>query len=346
MICLLIRGQILTRLIIEIQKKQIIPFKKYRKMNQELIHKYLKGEALPPEKLEILAWIEANSENRKQFMQFRRLYDSSIWNENTEESTNYASQPQKRSFIIRFVREFSKVAAVIAIAVTATLFIQKSNQNTVPVLTQTIEVPQGQHVKLTLSDGTKVSLNSNSKFKFPSSFEADNRTVTLDGEGFFEVTHNARQPFHVLTTKCDIKVLGTTFNVLAYAHSTIFETSLLKGSVNISKLGTLDNILLKPNERAELKNGKLLQTAIETEDEFLWRKGIYVFNNEPITEIFKKLESYYQTKIIIQSKTLGKLNCTGKFQQSEGIDHIVRVLQKANNFEYKRDDQNNTITIL
>jgi len=315
-------------------------------MNQELIHKYLKGEALPKEKLDLLAWIEASAENRKQFMQFRRLYDSAIWDENTIESTNYDSQPQKRSFIIRFVREFSKVAAVIAIAVMTTLFIQKSNQNPIPVLTQTIEVPQGQYVKLTLSDGTKVSLNSNSKFKFPSSFDSDNRTVILDGEGYFEVSHNPQRPFHVITKKCDIKVLGTSFNVLAYNNSNIFETSLLKGSVQISNLKTTKVILLKPNEKAELENGKLLVKRIESEDEFLWKSGIYVFKDEPLSEIFQKLQSYYQIKINIQNKEIGKLKCTGKFRQKEGIEHIMKVLQKVNDFEYQQNEENNTIVIL
>jgi len=315
-------------------------------MNQELVYKYLKGEALPQEKLDILEWIEASAENRKQFMQFRRLYDSAIWSESTDDTTNHEIHPQKRSFTIRFIREFSKVAAIIAVAITTTLFIQKANQHPIAVFTQTIEVPQGQHVNLTLSDGTKVSLNSNSKFKFPSNFEAENRTVILDGEGFFEVTHNAQRPFHVLTKKCDIKVLGTTFNVIAYSNSTVFQTSLLKGSVKVSDLQTSDNLVLKPNERAEMLNGKLFQTSIESEDDFLWRKGIYVFKDEPLKEIFQKLESYYQTKIIIQNKAVGKLNCTGKFRQIEGLEHVMSVLQKANGFEYKRNEENNTIVIL
>ncbi len=315
-------------------------------MNQELVFKYLKGEALPQERLDILEWIEASAENRKQFMQFRRLYDAAIWSESTVKNSNRGLKPQKRSLTMRFVWEFSKVAAVIVFAVTTTLFIQKANKLPIAVLTQTIEVPQGQYVKLTLSDGTKVSLNSNSKFTFPSNFEANNRTVTLDGEGFFEVSHNAERPFHVLTKKCDIKVLGTTFNVLAYSNSTVFETSLLKGSVNVSSMENAEYVLLKPNERAEFKNGKLLQTSIESDDEFLWRKGIYVFKDEPLKEIFQKLESYYHTKIRIQNKEVGKLNCTGKFRQIEGIDHVMRVLQKANGFEYKRNEETNTIVIL
>jgi len=315
-------------------------------MDQELIDKYLKGDALPQEKLNILQWIEASAENRKEYMQFRRLYDSAIWNDEKDNSTNQSLKIKKRSFTFLFIKELMKVAAIILVAVTCTLFIQKEMVKPAPALTQTIEVPLGQHVNLTLSDGTKVSLNSNSKFNFPSTFDAKNRTVTLDGEGYFDVTHNPQRPFHVITKKCDIKVLGTTFNVLAYNNSKIFETSLLKGSVQIYDLNTTKIILLKPNEKAELENGKLLVKRIESEDDFLWKNGIYVFKDKPLTEIFQKLESYYQIKIDIQNKETGKLKCTGKFRQIEGIDHIMRVLQKANDFEFQQNEENNTIVIL
>ena len=170
-------------------------------MNQELVHKYLIGETLPEENLEMLSWIEASTENRKEFMQFRRLYDSAIWSENKVNTPGQESNSTQKNIAFRYVKEWMKVAAVIAFAVTGTLVFQKVNTKLIPSLTQTIEVPLGQHVNLTLSDGTKVSLNSNSKFQFPSTFDADSRKVILDGEGYFEVAHNAKKPFHVITKK-------------------------------------------------------------------------------------------------------------------------------------------------
>jgi transmembrane sensor len=314
-------------------------------MNQSLIHKYLKGEALEHEKLEMLEWIEANQENRKEFMRYRRLYDSAIWSENVDKSVNKEAQTQKRSLTLRFVREFSKVAAVIAIAVTTTLFIQKLNQNKNPVLSQTIEVPQGQYVHLTLSDGTRVSLNSNSKLIFPTAFSNDNRVVELDGEGYFEVAHNARKPFLVRTHKCDIKVLGTKFNVLAYKESKIFETSLVQGSVEVMNIESYEKQLLNPNEKVVLSNNQLLVSKMNNTDELLWRKGILVFENESLTEIFDKLTFYYDIHIVVNNKYLLEKTCTAKFRQKDGIDHIMRVLQKLHGFDFERNDSKNEILI-
>jgi ferric-dicitrate binding protein FerR (iron transport regulator) len=315
-------------------------------MNQGLIHKYLKGEASELDKIQMLEWIEVSDENRKEYMRYRRLYDSAIWSESDGKSINRDSQQKKRLLAIRYVREFSKVAAVIVIAVSMALFVHKSNQNQNPVLSQTIEVPQGQYVNLILSDGTKVSLNSNSKLIFPTTFTNDERTVKLDGEGYFEVAHNAKKPFHVITNKCDIKVLGTTFNVLAYSNSDVFETSLLKGSVQISNLSNSEKILLKPNEKAEFRDGKLLGSILENENDFLWRTGVYVFQNEPLIDILQKMESYYQTKIIINNVAVGQLRCTGKFKQKESIEEVIQVLRNLTHFNYKLDPITNEIIIM
>jgi ferric-dicitrate binding protein FerR (iron transport regulator) len=269
-----------------------------------------------------------------------------IWSENEGKFIKRDSKHHKRLFAIRFVREFSKVAAIIVFAVTSTLYIQKSIQNQDAVLSQTIEVPQGQYVNLTLSDGTKVSLNSNSKLIFPTTFRSDNRTVQLDGEGYFEVAHNAKKPFHVLTNKCDVKVLGTTFNVLAYSNSDVFETSLLKGSVQIINLNNSEKILLKPNEKAELRDGKLHGSILENENDFLWRTGVYVFQNEPLIDILQKMESYYQTKIIVNNVAIGQLRCTGKFRQKESIEDVIEVLKNLTHFNYKFDPTTNEFIIM
>jgi len=313
-------------------------------MNHSLIIKYLKGEALPHEKLEILTWIEADVQNKKQFLQFRQLYDAAIWADgNTNSSQNNSLNANKSPLIL--IKQWLKVAAIIVFTIGGTLFVQNINNKYRLPLSQIIEVPIGQHVNLTLSDGTKVSLNSNSSLQFPTSFDSDKRIVILDGEGYFEVAHNSNKPFHVMTQKCDVKVLGTTFNVLAYNSSSVFETSLLKGSVKINDLLTNQELLLKPNEQARLINGKLIASKLESEDGFLWRNGIYVFKKETFAEIFRKLENYYQINIIVRNTDIYQYTCTGKFRQKEGLEHIIKVLQSTNHFNYKRNDQNNSFTI-
>lgn len=315
-------------------------------MNQDLIQKYLKGETTTHENQEILQWIESNVENRKQFMQFRRLYDATIWHDTDTSISKADNITTKTTRFTPLVKRWMQVAAIITVAVIGTIFIQQNLfRSSEKIYTQIIEVPLGQRVNLTLSDGTKVSLNSNSKLHFPTSFKGNKRMVVLDGEGFFEVTHNADKPFHVLTNQCDIEVLGTTFNVLAYNNSDIFETSLLEGSVNIKNLRTSQSTLLKPNERASLETGRFVTTIFDTEDDFLWRNGIYVFKNELLTDVFKKLEQYYQINIIVKNRTISSSKCTGKFRQKEGIEHIIKVLQSANDFKYKRNEDKNTIVI-
>lgn len=312
-------------------------------MNQNIIHKYLKGETTSRENQEILNWIEASAENRKEFLHFRRLYDAAIWNEKEQSSTKREKDPVK---YFPFIRRWMQVAAVILIAITGTIFVQQRIfYSTDQIFTQTIEVPQGQRVNLTLSDGTRVTLNSNSKLHFPSSFSGNHRSVVLDGEGYFEVAHNKKRPFHVVTERCDIVVLGTTFNVLAYNNSSIFETSLIEGSVKVTEKQSNQTALLKPQEKVSIEGNKLVTQTFDTEDDFLWREGVYVFRNEDLTTVLRKLEQYYQTRIEVQNKGLSTRKCTGKFRQKEGIEHIIKVLQKVNSFEYQRDEDKNLIII-
>lgn len=311
-------------------------------MNQDLIHKYLKGETTSSENQEIMSWIEANAENRKEFLHYRRLYDAAIWNESGQASGN----TKKYVKSVPLIKRWMQVAAIIAIAITGTIFVQQRIFNsTDQIFTQTIEVPQGQRVNLTLSDGTRVTLNSNSKLHFPSSFSGNHRSVVLDGEGYFEVVHNKKRPFQVITERCEIEVLGTTFNVLAYNNSGVFETSLIEGSVKVTDKQFNQTALLKPQEKATIDGRQLLTQTFDSEDDFLWREGIYVFRNEELTTVFRKLEQYYQTRIEVRNKSLSANKCTGKFRQKEGIEQIIKVLQKVNNFKYQRLEEENMIII-
>lgn len=311
-------------------------------MNKEIIFKYLRGETDQNENIDVLEWIESDSEHRKLFMQYRRMYDMTIWM-----GTDQAKITERSNFFNRFLsaKQWMKVAAVLAVVVSMTLLMQRNFMHRERIYTQTIEVPSGQRVNLTLSDGTKVSLNSNTRMHFPSVFVGKQRRVVLDGEGFFEVAHDNSKPFIVETQKYNIKVLGTTFNVLAYSETDIFETSLLKGSVEVEKSGLKKGIVLNPNERVFLRADQLVKTTFESHDDFLWRNGIYVFKNESLVDVFKKLEQYYQVKIEIKNKHLVGYNCTAKFRQKDGIEDIIKVLQKANNFKFECNDDRNIYVI-
>lgn len=310
-------------------------------MDVRLLNKYIAGDVLPEEKKEVIRWMKESEEHREQLMQLHRIYNATIWNGNVSGQNSGKKKP-----VMRYLWTSMKIAAVAAMLA---FIIHKEYQDyrlEHSTDMQTVTVPAGQRASLTLADGTTVWLNSNSTLKYPTNgFRSENRKVTLEGEGYFEVAHNEKHPFIVETENYDIRVLGTTFNVSAYPNSGMFETSLIEGKVTVYQPDTQSEIVLKPNERVEARDGKLYKETFTSDNDFLWRMGIYSFKNEPLATVFKKLEQYYEVQIINKNKEIASRLCTGKFRQKEGIEHVMKVLQKYVKFNYMQDDEKNQIII-
>lgn len=315
-------------------------------MNQEILDRYIAGEASPEEKEDVARWLDADRKNMKEFLARRKLYDISIWQqEPAPVAKDNLSLDNKRWTLRSISIEFSKIAAIFLIAFSVLYSFLVNNDNTDPAKMQTIFVPPGQRAELTLTDGTKVWLNAKTTFTFPNKFTACSRNVTLDGEGYFEVTKDTEKPFTVKTEKYDIKVLGTEFNVTAYSASPVFETSLLKGAVEVSSPKTNTRISLEPNTRTYIENGVLKKGVIEHQTYFLWKEGLICFFDEPVGKMIDKLELYYDVKINVQNKQLLKNRYSGKFRTKDGVEHVLRVLQLSNKFTYIKDNDLNLITI-
>ena len=137
-----------------------------------------------------------------------------------------------------------------AITVASGTYFYKSEICKIGEAMNTITVPAGQRANLTLADGTNVWLNARSEMRYPAVFTGNKREITLDGEAYFEVTHNEDKPFVVQTNKCNVEVLGTKFNVEAYSDSEDFCTSLMEGSVRVSdKRNPSETLVLAPNQQ-------------------------------------------------------------------------------------------------
>jgi transmembrane sensor len=317
-----------------------------RTMDQELLKRYISGDASDKEKMAVAEWMDEAPENMREYLSLRKLYDITIWNQE-----NDAAQliPQFKSgtgsLIRKLVLEFTKVAAIFVLAFLAIRYLIPTSPVNEPVAMQTIHVPAGQRAELTLVDGTKVWLNAKTTFTFPNRFSADSRNVTLDGEGYFDVTGNKEQPFKVKTEKYDIKVWGTEFNVMAYSGNDIFETSLLEGSVELLKSGAEKGSMIRPNERIFLENNQLIRSPISHYNHFLWKDGLISFDNESFPEMVSKLELYFDLKIEVKNDKILNYRCTGKFRTKDGVEHILKVLQLSNKFRFTIDDKLNIITI-
>lgn len=318
-------------------------------MEKEIVYKYIIGDASLEEKEAVARWIDADKENMKEYLALRKLYNLTLWQrEQVSVATERVSGMRRRRMAWMIGREALKVAAIFAIAVSVVSLYNKSESETVreEAVMQTIYVPAGQRAELTLSDSTKVWLNAKTTLTFPSHFADGSRNVTLDGEGYFNVTHNENKPFIVETEQYDIEVLGTEFNVHAYKGNTLFETSLLNGSVRIESADHMENILLEPHKKAYAENGQLKTSPITQYDYFLWKEGLICFDDNTINELFEKLQLYFDVKIIIENSRILKQRYTGKFRTSDGVEHVLKTLQLRTKFKYeKKDDLDSTIII-
>lgn len=315
-------------------------------MNTELLLKYIDGDCTDQEKVNITGWLDSDPENMREFLALRKLHDITIWQ--TSPGTKIALRPKENRSLWTWkpiYAEILKIAAVFLVAIFVSRFLIPDYKAENLIAFQTIHVPAGQRAEITLVDGTKVWLNAKTTFTFPNYFSESSRTVTLDGEGFFDVSTNKLKPFIVKTEKYDIKVLGTKFNLLAYSGKGIFETSLLQGSVEVLKSGGSIGILIKPDERIFQKNNRLVISPITDTNHFLWKEGIISFNDESLPEIVNKLELYFDLKIEIKNDKILNYKCTGKFRTKDGVEHILKVLQLNNEFNYSIDDKLNVITI-
>ena len=317
-------------------------------MDDELLIAYFKGEVSDEEAQQITEWIEAKIEHQRYYQQLCRLFEMSYWIEDIPEQTEVAF-PKKTKILPwkHYVISFMKVAAIFVLGFALHFFLnwQKTTHHE---LQHQIHVPTGQHVEIMLADGSKVWLNSGSTLTFPSKFNGKKRLVELDGEGFFEVKSDKEHPFIVSTSKYQVKAVGTSFNIYDYQDSPQFEAALLNGKVEVTTNAKKSSVvILTPNQRAALCQGVLEVKPIKNANNYLWRKGILYFN-EPLLEVFDKLQEYYDIEFQIRNSSLTRKSpyCTGKFRAKDGLEHIIRVLKETNHFDYQIDYESKKIIIL
>jgi ferric-dicitrate binding protein FerR (iron transport regulator) len=312
-------------------------------MNTEELEKYMAGDSSQQEKEDVQRWIEADEANRKEFATLRTLYDISLAHLPEEQRSLPAPE---RKINRKFSVEWLKIAAAILITFACSYYFLKPSQAEEVATMQMLHIPAGQRAELTLADGTKVWLNALTTFTFPDRFATTSREVYLDGEAYFEVAHDEAKPFAVHTEPYEIRVLGTEFNVSAYQNKNgRFETSLIKGSVEIVSPDHAQMIKLSPGNRAYEKDNLLVTGAIPDYNRFLWKKGIICFENERIEDILTQLQLYYDIEIQNDKASVKDMRYTGKFHTKDGIEHVLNVLKIPTGLRYSKDNEANIIYI-
>lgn len=199
----------------------------------------------------------------------------------------------------------------------------------------TIETPKGGQYQLILPDGSKVWLNAASSLTFPTSFASlKTRKVELIGEAYFEITKNKTSPFIVKSAKQEVKVLGTHFNINSYVDEQSTTTTLLEGSVNIVSLNKAESIILKPGQQSTLNNNKINVTEINTEEAIAWKNGLFIFNDENIKSIMKKIARWYNVEITFKGN-LDQVSFVGNYARNKDLESLLENIELTEKVHFK-----------
>lgn len=201
-----------------------------------------------------------------------------------------------------------------------------SVQNISGVRYNSVSTPRGGQYQITLPDGSKVWLNASSSIRFPTVFTGMERKIELNGEAYFEITKNTLMPFKVLTHNSEIKVLGTHFNVMAYDDEKNTNTSLLEGSVEVSK-GS-EKMLIKPGQEVVVNNatGHMKLGTADLEQAVAWKNGYFIFVNENIESIMRKVSRWYNVDVSYSGNMENK-DFTGTISRSKNVSELLRMLE-------------------
>jgi ferric-dicitrate binding protein FerR (iron transport regulator) len=207
-----------------------------------------------------------------------------------------------------------------------------------------LTIPRGGQYQITLSDGTKVWLNSETQLKYPVSFtDGESRQVELlYGEAYFDVSssteHNGAT-FKVRHKSQDVEVLGTEFNIKAYKDETNVYTTLVEGKVAIHYAGK--NQILAPTEQStlDIKTKNLSIATVNVNREISWKEGVFSFRNKSLKEIMKVLSRWYDMDVVFEDKELENVRFRGTFKKSFLIDNILIEIKSTgfiNNYEINK----------
>jgi sigma factor regulatory protein, fecR/pupR family len=198
-----------------------------------------------------------------------------------------------------------------------------------------LDIPRGGEFCLTLSDGTRVWLNSETSIQYPVVFGTKERRVFIQGEAYFEVAKDAKKPFTVQFMSSSVTVLGTSFNIRAYPEEKQSQTTLAEGSVRIYSPGS--SMLLKPGEQAEVKalSGEMVKKEVDVKTFTSWKNGRFVFEQEPLENIMRTLERWYDIRVIFRDEGAKRISLSGNLKRYGDFSQVMNMLQMTGDVRFE-----------
>jgi transmembrane sensor len=315
-----------------------------RQQFQNIIYRYFRGQ-LSDDEYELLIDYLQNQDNSEYFEKAKMDWESrpeldSLGAQNLSRLQYKINQKdlskQKQPIIRQLWIRVASVAAILVFGLliggTVTYLFSSGTKLTEQLVFTT---PRGEKSMVTLPDGSEVWLNANSRLVY-NSFTSNHRQVELKGEAFFKVTHNEHAPFVVKTNECDIKVLGTTFNVMAYDEFGRKEITLLEGKVNVELDGSEQ--VLKPGQALVLKDRQTEILEVNASQSSAWVDNKFNFKDIPLSELMKRLENWYDVDITLENPSGRELNYTGTFKNEETIWQVLDAIKVYTPIEYQKSE--------
>lgn len=246
---------------------------------------------------------------------------------------------EKKKYSIRLLYYATSAAAVLLLLTNAISLL--FSEETI------LEVPKGQKAIVFLSDGTKVTLSSDSKLEYPARFSIFNRKVELKGEAFFEVSKKTFSSFIVSAGEIDVKVLGTKFNVSAYPGDTLVSVYLKEGSVCCyAKADKKNSVLLEPNQQIVFgKSSMSFEVPVDQEEEPLWTKGIYQLKDKTMGDALELFERIYNVEFYVTDPLIHDIRINGSFSSDDSLDDILSAINSDKKLKITRKNQQIAISM-
>ncbi|WP_163712613.1 FecR family protein [Mangrovibacterium lignilyticum] len=289
--------------------------------NNAAIHGWMQKEWIGADE------VESEVEFEALINQLNRQYQTSL------------QQPNRT--IHRFLVQFQKIAAILFFPILLLLGYYLFNRSDSTGEYAEIIVPQGQKSEIILPDSSHVWINSGSRLKYTTGFlNGSSRDVFLEGEAYFEVVKQNGKPFVVRMNHAAVKVLGTKFNVKAYADEETVETSLLSGKVNFILNDGLESktvLEMIPGQKMDfnLQTNSYQEMAFVPDEIVGWKNNRLIFRDDTFEKLVRKIERWYDVKIQYQHERLNDQRLTLELQEEESIDRLMEIISKVMHVDYE-----------
>ena len=213
--------------------------------------------------------------------------------------------------------------------------------------TNRLHTPKGGEFDIILDDGTHVWLNSDTRLSYPSVFTGNERRIFLEGEAYFEVAKNADKPFIVETADQTLTVLGTEFNIYAYAEESKVVTTLIEGSVSVSiNGGEGGTYILTPGQQSALTTGgNYVINHVDVADVIAWKNGFFAFDELSLEQAMIKLARWYNVEVRYQSEETKRIVFKGNLPRYENLRSLLNIFEKSSPARFMIQDHTVTITM-